>query len=159
MGRPVLVLDSRAVTLPVEPGWLGETRGFRIYAGASDIEGTSLTVETVMAPALPLAPVHLRARRIGGDIGLTWVRRSRADGDGWGAADSPLEHAPERYRLSIFNGSTVVRTLESVTQTALYTAAEQVADFGAPPAGFAFAVAQVSPALGAGHAAQGEFHG
>jgi hypothetical protein len=40
---------------------------------------------------------------------------------------------------------------------AVYAAAEQIADFGALPARFAFAVEQVSPVLGPGHGAQGEF--
>ena len=56
VGARVMVLDSRAVTLPVESGLLGETREFRVYAGAEDVEGTSLTVETRLGPALPLAP-------------------------------------------------------------------------------------------------------
>ncbi|KRA55774.1 glycoside hydrolase/phage tail family protein [Devosia sp. Root635] len=160
MGARVMVPDSRAVTLPVEPGLLGEMRDFRIYAGATDIEGTSLSVEAGLGPALPLAPVHLRAERDGsGDIGLRWVRRSRADGDGWGVADAPMEHVPERYRVTIFDGAAAVRVLETGLPSAAYSSAEQVADFGVLPAAFDFTVAQLSAVLGQGHAAQGEFHG
>ena len=159
-GKAVMVLDGRTTTLPVEQGWLGEARDFRVYAGAADIEGVALSVATGVALALPLPPVHLRATRIAsGDIALRWVRRSRGDGDGWGAAESPLEHVPERYRLTIFDGMTAVRTLEVTGPDALYAGAEQAADFGGPPSGFAFTVAQVSPVLGVGHAARGEFHG
>ncbi len=159
IGNSVIVIDARATTLPVEPSWLGETRDFRVYAGAADIEGVPMTVATAEKPALPLAPVHLRAvRTSGGDIGLRWVRRSRADGDGWGAAESPLEHVPERYRLTIFDGSSVVRTIEVGAPAAVYASSEQLADFGAPPGAFVFTVAQMSPVLGAGHTAQGEFH-
>ena len=160
VGARVMVLDTRVATLPVEPGLLGETRDFRVYAGAGDIEGTSLTVETELGPALPLAPAHVRARRDGGgDVGFNWMRRSRADGDGWGVADSPLEHMPERYRATIFDGETPVRVLESSMPSASYGSAEQLADFGALPAAFNFTIEQISPVLGAGHAAQGEFHG
>jgi hypothetical protein len=160
VGKAVMVLDSRAIALPVEPSWLGESRDFRAYAGPTDIEGVALAVVTGLAPALPLPPVHLRASRAAdGDIALRWVRRSRADGDGWGAADSPLEHVPERYRLTILDGTTAVRTLEVDGPAAVYAGSEQLADFGAPPGAFAFTVAQISPVLGAGHAAQGEFHG
>jgi hypothetical protein len=159
-GRRVLVLDGRAGSLPLEPGLLGDTRVFRIYAGRSDTVGTILSVETSVAPALPMSPVHLRALRgSGGDIALRWVRRSRADGDSWGTADSPLEHVPERYRLVIFHGVTAVRTLDCYAASAAYSSAEQAADFGAPPASFTFTVAQVSPVLGAGHAATGAFNG
>jgi hypothetical protein len=160
VGKAVMVLDARSVTLPIEQGWLGEIRDFRVYAGASDIEGVALAVATDVAPALPLAPVHLGASRASsGDIVLRWVRRSRADGDGWGAADSPLEHVPERYRLTISDGVGAARTLEVSEPQALYLSAEQVADFGVQPDDFTFTVAQISPVLSAGHHAQGEFHG
>ena len=160
VGKAVMVLGARTVTLPVEQGWLGEVRDFRVYAGAADIEGVALAVATGVAPALPLSPVHLRAVRAeSGDIALRWTRRSRADGDGWGAAESPLEHVPEGYRLTIFDGALAVRTLDTAGPAALYTSGEQVIDFGAPSGAFAFTVSQVSPVLGAGHAPQGEFHG
>ncbi len=160
VGKAVMVLDGRTMTLPVEQSWLGETRDFRAYAGAADIDGVALAAATDMAPALPLPPVHLRARRVvTGDVAISWVRRSRADGDGWGSADSPLEHAPEGYRLTIFDGATAVRTFDTGGPSALYTSSEQSSDFGAPPDDFAFTVAQLSSVLGAGHAAQGEFHG
>jgi hypothetical protein len=158
-GNRVFVPDGRSMALPVEPQWLGESRSFRIYAGAGDIEGSSLDVEAGLVPALPLPPVHVRAWRAGGDIALRWMRCSRADGDGWGAAESPLELVPERYRVTIFDGATAVRTLESATPNLVYAAADQLSDFGAPPAAFTFSVAQLSPTLGAGHAATGAFHG
>ncbi|UJW85524.1 baseplate multidomain protein megatron [Devosia sp. SL43] len=160
VGRRVLVLDGRVGSLPVEAGLLGDTRAFRVYAGRGDIVGTTLSVGTNVAPALPLPPVHLRASRdAAGDIALRWVRRSRADGDGWGNADSPLEHVPERYRVIIYNGVTAVRTLDCYVASAAYSSAEQIADFGAPPSTFTFTVAQLSPVLGAGHAASGAFNG
>lgn len=160
VGRRVLVLDGRVGSVPVEAGLLGEAREFRVYAGSSDIEGTTLSVGTTMAPALPLPPVHLRAERDGsGDIAFGWVRCSRADGDGWGSAESPLDHVPELYRLTIFDGVTVVRVLDCAVAGAGYSSAEQTADFGALPSAFTFTVAQLSPVLGAGHAAAGEFNG
>ena len=69
-----------------------------------------------------------------------------------------LDFAPEAYRVTVFDGATAVRTLATATPAAAYTAAEQIADFGASPASFTFTVAQVSAEYGAGHAAQGEFH-
>lgn len=159
-GRRVVVLDARTVVLPVETAWLGETRSLRIYAGSSDIEGTALALATGPGPALPLPPVHLRAVRDGwGNLALAWMRRSRADADGWGIGDSPLEHVPELYRVTVFDGATPVRVLESAMPSAVYSSAEQTADFGGMPATFAFTVAQISPMLGAGHAARGVFDG
>jgi hypothetical protein len=42
---------------------------------------------------------------------------------------------------------------------AVYAAADQIADFGSLPAAFTFTVAQVSPILGPGLAAEGAFSG
>lgn len=108
---------------------------------------------------LPLAPAHLRAQRSAGgsDVVLSWLRRSRMDSDSWATADAPLDVTPEAYRVTVFDGPTPVRTLDTGSPTATYGAAEQTADFGVLPSAFSFAVAQVSPVLGAGHAATGSF--
>ncbi|MGV8855326.1 MAG: phage tail protein [Devosia sp.] len=159
-GRRVMVLDGREAALPVEPAWLGESRLFRLYAGSRDLIGTPQTLALEVGPALPLPPVHLRARRLAsGDVVLSWVRRSRADGDGWGVADSPLELVPERYRLTIADGAVVRRVTEIANPTATYASAEQIADFGGLPGSFSFTIAQLSPVLGAGHPATGEYVG
>jgi hypothetical protein len=158
--RPVIMLDARVATLAVEASRLGELQAFRVYAGGADVEGRLLELQTSAGPALPLPPVHLRARRDNaGDIVISWIRRSRADGDGWGAVDSPLEHVPEHYRLTILNGAAAVRVVETGTPSASYTAAAQLSDFGAVPAAFVFTVAQSSTVMGPGHVAWGEFHG
>src|SRR5690606_23302757 len=139
-GNRVLVPDSRVASLPVEAQWLGEARTLRVYAGSGDIEGTSVAVAASLGPALPLPPVHLRTWREADDVVISWTRCSRADGDGWGALESPLDHAPERYRLTIMDGSTAVRVLDSGASPLIYAAADQVSDFGALPAGFSFSV-------------------
>jgi hypothetical protein len=157
--RRVMVLDGRCLALPVEQALLGETRGLRVFAGSADLSGRALTAEVGSSVALPLAPVHVRAQRQdNGDVELRWTRRSRADGDGWGLADSPLEHVPERYVVSILDAGTPLRQFDCVGPSATYSAAEQVADFGAAGR-FEFTVQQVSVVLGAGHAAEGQFDG
>lgn len=157
-GRRVMVLDGRVGALPVEAGRLGEARMVTAYAGSSDLVGQALVAETMTGPALPLAPVHLRAARDGlGEVVLTWTRRSRAEDDSWGAAEAALELVPERYRVSIFDGTTLKRTLEVGGPEARYGVAEQSADFGGLAAGFDYSVAQISAALGAGHRAEGRY--
>ena len=111
-----------------------------------------------LGPVLPLPPVHLRAvRSVGGDIALSWVRRSRSDTDSWVVDDAPLDVAPEAYRVTILDGATPVRVIDSATPNATYTAGQQTADFGSLPASFTFTVAQLSPLYGPGHAATGAF--
>lgn len=99
----------------------------------------------------PLSPVHLRAVKSGDDIALSWIRRTRAGGDSW-EGEVPLSEQSERYRLTIYNEASPVRTLETTTSAYTYANADITADFGGPIAGptITFAVAQISDAVGEG---------
>jgi hypothetical protein len=157
-GRRVVVMDDRPLLVPVPPQWLGETRMLRAYAGRTDPAGIAFPADLDLAPMLPLPPVHLRAERgAGDDIAFTWLRRSRADTDSWAVSDAPFDVAPEAYAVTIMNGDAPVRTIDASAPAATYAGALQTADFGGPPASFAFMVAQRSPVFGAGHAAEGRF--
>ncbi|MDB5540128.1 MAG: hypothetical protein JWQ89_1855 [Devosia sp.] len=159
VGNRVVVLDGNVAVLPVEPDWLGGELALRAFAGRHDATGTAFSAVLGLGSVLALPPVHLRAvRGAGGDIALSWVRRSRADAGAWAAMEVPLEHVPEGYRVTIFDGATAVRSFEVSAPAATYAAAAQVADFGALAAAFAFTVAQLSPVFGAGHAEAGSFN-
>jgi hypothetical protein len=158
-GNRVMVLYDRVVTAPVPSEWLGDTLALKAYAGPQDFAGTELSFTPEIGPALPLSPVHLRATRGSGpDITLGWTRRSRADTDAWALADAPLDITPEAYRVTIFDGASPVRAIDTAIASASYSAAQQNADFGAAPSSFTFTVAQLSPVFGPGASAQGEFH-
>lgn len=157
-GNRLVLLDGNVAVLPVEPDWLGGELALRAFAGRHDATGTAFAATLGLGPVLLLPPVHVRAvRGAGGDVALGWVRRSRADAGAWAAMEVPLEHVPEAYRVTILEGATPVRSLDVLAPAALYTAAMQAADFGAPPAAFAFTVAQLSPVFGPGHAGRGRF--
>ena len=157
-GGRVVVLDDAVAVLPVEPGWAGDTLALRAFAGRRDAEGTAFAAEVELGPLVPLAPGHLRAVRDGlGDVALGWVRRSRADAGSWAAVEVGLDYGPEAYRVTIFDGAAPVREFEVSAPSASYPAASQVADFGSLPAGFDFAVSQLSPEFGPGAAATGAF--
>lgn len=106
-----------------------------------------------------LPPVHLRAVRDGtGDVALSWIRQTRSGGDAWEPVEVPLGEAAEQYRVVVRDGGTALRTFETTTPAATYSAAEQVADFGAPPETITFDISQVSPTEGPGLAATATFH-
>lgn len=101
--------------------------------------------------ARPFAPVHVRGRRdSSGDVTIRWTRRARLDADTW-TGEPPLGEASEDWRVTIRDGSgAVLRTLTSGITAAVYAAADQIADFGAPPAEIAVTVTQISARFGAG---------
>ncbi|MCB1487029.1 MAG: glycoside hydrolase/phage tail family protein [Bauldia sp.] len=103
-----------------------------------------------------LSPVHVAARRDAGsgDITVSWVRQTRSGGDAWEPFEVPLGEASEAYQVEILDGGSAVRTVAATATSLVYTAAEQTADFGAPPSSLAIRVSQVSPTEGPGLAAE-----
>lgn len=96
----------------------------------------------------PYSPVDLHASwSSGGDIELTWTRRSRI---GEGINPPPLAEETEAYVVQILDGPVVVREFSPVSPHQAYTVAEQTADFGAPVESLTWRVAQVSAAYGPG---------
>lgn len=151
-GSPLVVLDGAVLPL----GLSGEERGLTlnwIAEAAASSGGRSgphsfaggLRAET------PLSPVHLRAARQGnGDISITWIRRSRIDADSWEGTDIPLDEAEERYVIEIVEGGAVKRAVEVSSPAFIYSAEEELLDFGAPQAGIAFRVRQMGRAVALG---------
>jgi hypothetical protein len=159
VGNRVVVLDSDVTLLPAPSAWLGTMLEARRYSGSSDAEGTLQEVALSLDPALPLAPCHLLATRgaTSSDIAVSWVRRSRADSDSWVPDDAPLDCSPEAYRLTIYNGTTLLRTVDTTVPGATYTTAQQTTDFGSPPSSFTYKVAQKSAVYGLGRCASAVF--
>jgi hypothetical protein len=102
----------------------------------------------------PLSPVHVRGTRAGGDLAITWVRRTRLGGDSWDGIDVPLGEGEERYEIDILDGPDVVRTLTATAPSATYPAADQTADFGAPQSSVSVRICQMSATRGRGTPAE-----
>lgn len=99
----------------------------------------------------PWSPAHVRGARNGaGDLSISWVRRTRYGGWWRDLTDVPLNEETERYEVDVMNGSTVVRTLPVSAPAAIYTAAQQVADFGSAQPSVTVRVVQLSTAIGRG---------
>jgi len=96
----------------------------------------------------PYPIAHLRAADVGaGNIGISWVRRTRIDGDPWMATDVPLGETNETYSVRVVSGGIVVREVTVGAPVWTYTSAMQAADGGAS---LQVEVAQVSERFGPG---------
>ncbi|SDB31637.1 baseplate multidomain protein megatron [Bauldia litoralis] len=106
-----------------------------------------------------LPPVHLDAERdpATGDVAIGWIRQTRIGGDAWEQVEVPLGETSEAYRVEILDAGVPVRAIAVGAPEAAYSAAEQAADFGAPPASLHIRVSQVSPTEGPGRATEGVF--
>ena len=155
-----MLLDGKVETIASGLDALGRTLQLRVVAAGRDTgDATALALDaTPQATALmPLAPVHLKARRGAGGVTVTWIRRTRIDGDSW-VGEVPLGEDSERYEVDILSGGDVVRTLTATSPSALYASADELADFGAAQTSLTVRVAQLSATVGRGFAAQSTFN-
>lgn len=94
----------------------------------------------------PYSPIFLDVSgATGGDLELSWTRRSRL-------TSGLLGEAEERYVVRIMNagGTVVIRETEVTTPEFTYTLAMQTADFGGAVSDLRWRVAQVSATYGPG---------
>lgn len=136
----------------------GEYQLSRQYKGVT--YGKSLSSASDQAFALqsiglkPFAPVHLRGSRdASSNLTITWVRRTRVQGDWRDYTDVPIGEASERYEIDILSGTTVKRTLTATSPSVVYAAADQTTDFGSAQASISVKIYQLSDRVGRGYAA------
>ena len=86
----------------------------------------------------------------GGDAVISWIRRTRIDGDSWDIAEVSLGEEREAYALDILDGPSVKRSLTLDVPSYRYSAANIAADFGTMPATLSLRVAQISTTFGRG---------
>jgi hypothetical protein len=84
---------------------------------------------------------------VAGGTTLSWIRRTRIEGDPWSGMEVPLGEAHEAYLLRVMRGTSVLRELEVATPTWTYTTAMQAEDGPGP---VEIAVAQLSDRWGPG---------
>lgn len=96
----------------------------------------------------PYRPVHLRAVSASGGIDVSWIRRTRLDGDDWDLPDVPLAEDVESYTVRITRNGGVVREEIATSQNFSYSSSAMGAD-GLTGA-FEIAVAQNSARYGPG---------
>jgi hypothetical protein len=151
-GAPFVLLDQYLVPIASGVGALDRPVQLRVVAagrGLDDASAVAVTLTPQPTALRPLAPVHVTAQRVPEGVHIGWIRRTRIDGDGWGA-EVPLGEATEAYSVEILSGGIVLRTLAATTPQALYAAADELADFGAVQTTLHLRVAQISSSVGAG---------
>ncbi|MFB2551019.1 baseplate multidomain protein megatron [Ensifer soli] len=143
-GAEIVVLDNAVQALGIEPEEAGQPLNWIVQAhgGAGPPTGPFAFAGGLRA-LTPLSPVHLRAQRTaGGDIALGWIRRARIDADHWLDGDIALDEPVEAYRVEVLDGTAVKRSFEVPASSAVYTMAQELADFGDARTSLTFRVRQ-----------------
>lgn len=106
----------------------------------------------------PRAPINLLGSLdpLSGDWSFSWTPRSRFGNALRDGANIEADEAQEIYQVRIFSGGFVSlkREIVATSPSAVYTAAQQTADFGSPQTTVYVSVAKVSARVGAGYATQ-----
>jgi Putative phage tail protein len=155
-GERFIVIGSTTVRrVPRDAALLDLERFYRaVTAGGSLSTTPSYTFTNTGMGLLPYSPVHLAGTRDGSNnLTLTWIRRTRIDGEWRDSVDVSLGEDSESYTVTILSGpgGSVVRTISGLTsQTTTYSAANQTTDGFTPGNPITFRVSQVSATVGAG---------
>jgi hypothetical protein len=153
-GARVVVLDGAIAQIQAALAERGVARFYKWGPSGvdpSDVAWQQATFTARCVGLMPWSPVHVAGNRNGSaDLTITWIRRTRFGGVWADGADVPLNEESERYEVDILDGADVVRTLAVTTPAVIYTAAQQIADFGSAQASIAVKVYQLSAMVGRG---------
>jgi WD40 repeat protein len=159
VGDRLIVLDATTMQRLGVSSEIGLTRYYKAVTFGKNFNPTgAIPFANTARGRECYAPTYVRGTRNGsGDLTITWYRRSRIGGEAdWGDAitDVPLGEDSEEYKVEIYNGATLVRTISDLaSETTTYTAAQQVTDFGSAQSTVSIKVYQMSEDNGPGRAA------
>ena len=150
VGSVFVLLNGVPEQIELASSARGVTQHFRYGPGTRPLSDPSYQhrVDAFLGAGLrPYNVAHLRATPNGGALDVTWVRRTRLDGDSWDSEDVPLSEAFERYRVRVFKDGVQARQVTVNQPNWSYSAVMQAAD----GAGETYIqVAQVSETYGEG---------
>ena len=153
-GERFVLLDARPLKENYSTALIGLARDFKPASVGKTLADTASVSFTFAANGLkPYSPVHIAGSRDGsGNLSINWVRRTRLGGDLRDGADVPLSEEFEKYEVDILNGLNVVRVISASAASAVYSAADQVVDFGSVQSSVSVRVYQLSAVVGRGNA-------
>lgn len=141
--------------LPLQTGEIDAERHYKaVTIGRPVTGGLALPFAGGAAPLKPFSPVYVRGTREGDDLTITWLRRDRLSHTLRDGVPLPMSEAVESYSVDVMDGDDVVRTIDTSTTSAPYTAAQQSADFGSAQASVTVRIHQVSATVGRGTPAE-----
>ena len=151
-GSVFVLLDGGVPQINLPLASRGLERYYRV--GASERGYADSNVETHIAAfngigLRPYSVSHLDFQRdITENLHLTWIRRTRVDGDSWQSVEVPLGEEVEDYFVRVVKNNSIVRQMEVSESSWTYSSALQAADEIEIP--FEIQVAQNSIGFGTG---------
>lgn len=123
-----------------------------VSTGLSLDDVTAIQFSNLAVGKKPFSPVHITGIRDGSNnLTIDWIRRTRFAGGWRDFVDAPLNESNESYDLEILSGTSVKRTVSGLTTTQyIYSAADQITDFGSTQSAVKVRIYQLSSIVGRG---------
>ena len=152
IGSTVVLLDRGPQQIDLALSSRGLARYYRIGAAGRGYDDPAVVVKVEAFDGIGLRPypvAHLNfVKNLAGDVALSWIRRTRIDGDSWQSPEVPLGEANESYVVRVVQAGLTLREEIVGVPNWGYSAASQATD-GITGA-HRIDVAQVSDRFGAG---------
>ncbi len=156
-GAEFLLLDQAVNKLPWNSDKAGISLSYRVIPAGKPL-GYNWAVNQSYAgkqTALkPFAPVHLNARQPeDGNVKLSWIRRTRWEGDSWATAEVPMQEEALEFSIRIShleNEAVILKEHKAVEQSLLIPKAELSSYLPAGTHQLVFRIAQYSTRFGLG---------
>ena len=155
IGDRFILLNGDIGTIDMATDLIGRELFYKPVTIGKSLAGTPQQSFTFNANSLkPFSLVHIAGSRDGSDnLTITWIRRSRLS-NGWrDGVDIPLGEESERYAVDILDNGNIIRTIEAITPQALYSASDQITDFGSVQGQITVQISQISALVGKGYPA------
>ncbi|MEM9434920.1 MAG: glycoside hydrolase/phage tail family protein [Pseudomonadota bacterium] len=150
-GSRFVLLNTQVEQIELDLSARDLARHYRIGPSTRPLDDPSYShyVEAIKGAGLrPYAPAQLTVLRDATDLMITWIRRTRIDGDSWSSVEVPLGEDSEAYLLRVSKSGSVLREVTLGTADWTYSEAQRTADGALAP--FEIEVAQISQSYGPG---------
>lgn len=153
-GSDFVLLDSGTPQINLPSAARGRERHFRVGPAIRSYEDASYvhSVEVFSGVGLrPYRPGHLRVvSRSDGGVLLSWIRRTRIDGDSWDGMEVPVGEEREQYIVRVSRGGATIRETSVDKPEFAYTHLDRTEDRKVGSGPTTLSVAQVSLRFGPG---------
>ena len=151
IGSYVVLINPSVKQIGLPSAARGLARNYLIGAANRGYGDEDAELRTVAFDGVGLRPysvVHLAAQPSESGINVSWIRRTRMDGDSWASREVPVGEDSEAYLIRVFHMGNLVREETVPAPGWTYTTAMQQSDGN--PAQFTISVAQISDRFGPG---------
>ncbi len=146
-GSTVVLLDGAAQQVDLAPSMRNQLRYWRIGPATrapDDASYRPIAAAFRGAGLRPLSPCHITQK----GRAISWIRRTRIQGDGWDGPDVPLGEAQEAYLIRLVQDGNVLAQAQVAAPH--WSVPQDVWSAAMAGGGFAIEVAQLSDTFGAG---------